>query len=124
MKDAVLRILANPAVRKAFLALVLAVAAAAGVSFGSGCGRNALPPAAAKALATYECQVGVLEGVVPLAVAEDLVMAARAGNGSYVVQQLLGLGLTPEVIEQAAGAFHECSGATAKPSAPAAITPA
>jgi hypothetical protein len=110
MPPFLVKLVSNPGVRKAVVALVLAVLAAYGISFSSGCSRAALPPAAAKALAVYECQRDVLESVVPRAVAEDLVMAARAGNGQYVLQQLLGLGLTPEVIEQAADAFHQCAG--------------
>ena len=49
MKDVLLRIVSNSAVRKAFLALVLAALAAAGVSLGTGCGGQAIPPAVAKA---------------------------------------------------------------------------
>lgn len=113
------KLVSNPGVRKAAVALALAVLAAYGISFSSGCSRAALPPAAAKALAVYECQRDVLESVVPRAVAEDLVMAARAGNGQYVIQQLLGLGLTLEAIEQAADAFRQCSGEQA--SAPALV---
>ncbi|HEY3496215.1 MAG TPA: hypothetical protein VGK73_16060, partial [Polyangiaceae bacterium] len=53
--------------------------------------------------------LAALETVVPLAVAEDLVMAIRAGNHEYAVRQLLGLGLTPEAIKGAAEAFDACS---------------
>ena len=122
MPPFLVKLVSNPGVRKAAVALVLAVLAAYGISFSAGCSRAALPPAAARALAVYECQRDVLESVVPRAVAEDLVMAARAGNGQYVLQQLLGLGLTPEVIEQTADAFHECSGPASTPAV--AVEPA
>lgn len=115
------KLVSNPGVRKAAVALVLAILAAYGISFGSGCSRSALPPAAAKALAVYECQLDVLEAVVPRSAAEDLVMAARAGNGQYVLQQLLGLGLTLDVIERAATDFHKCAGPQESP--PVVIQP-
>lgn len=86
--------------------LVLAVLAAAGVSLSAGCGGGSLPPAVAARLAVLECQHAALETVVPAYVAEDLVMAARAGNVGYVVKQLLALGLTVEQIQGVADAFN------------------
>jgi hypothetical protein len=109
MKDLALRVFRNPAVRKSLAALVLAVLAAAGISLSTGCGAS-LPPAVAKAQATLECQLAALETVVPLSVAEDLVMAIRAGNHEYAVRQLLGLGLTVEDVKGAADAFNACAG--------------
>jgi hypothetical protein len=119
--DLLRRIVASPAVRKALVALVLTILAAAGVSLGTGCGA-AIPPAVERAQARLECQLAALERVVPREVAVDLANAARAGNSEYVVRQLLGLGLTPADISAAADAFSACS---AEPSADApAIEPA
>ena len=116
--DLVRKLVANSTVRKAFVALVLAVLAALGVQLGAGCGSAAMPPAVAKAHAVLECQLAVLESVVPGYVAEDLVMAARAGNGAYVVRQLLGLGLTPEQVRDAAEAFGACGEPAPVPAIP------
>lgn len=107
--DLLRKLVASPAVRKAFVAPVLAVLAAAGVSLSAGCG-GSLPPAVAARFAVLECQHAALETVVPAYVAEDLVMAARAGNVGYVVKQLLALGLTVEQIQGVADAFNACEG--------------
>lgn len=109
MKDVLLRVIGNATVRKALVGLILAVLAAAGVSLGTGCGSAALPPAVAQAQARLECQLAALETVVPREVAIDLAKAARAGNGRYVVEQLLGLGVSVESIRAASDAFHACS---------------
>lgn len=107
--DLLRKIIASPAVRKALVALVLAVAAAAGFSLGSGCSAASyVPPAVAKARAVLECQVAAFTSVVPLAVAEDVVMALRAGNHEYAVRQLLALGLTLEDVRQVADQFNAC----------------
>ena len=108
MKNFLLRVTQNPKVRQAFMALLLAVLAALGISGTIGCGGASVPPAVAARLAVLECQRSVLEAVVPAYVAEDLVMAARAGNGEYVVRQLLGLGLAPADVAAAADEFHKC----------------
>lgn len=115
--DLLRKIVASPTVRKALVGLVLAVLAAAGVSLGTGCGAASLPPAVAKAQARLECQLAALETVVPRDVALDLAKAVRAGQTEYVVQQLLGLGVTPAAIRAAADAFNACSAQDA-PAAP------
>lgn len=97
------------------------VALAAGYT-ASGCGLIAGHAPNQAKLDVYECQLAVLAAVVPPAVAEDLVMAARAGNGSYVVKQLLSLGLTPEAVTAAADAFQACEPAEPAP-APAESAP-
>jgi hypothetical protein len=116
MKDALLRLARNPAVRKALVALVVAIAAAFGISSGTGCGGASLPSAVTAKVAELECQIAAIETVVPRAAAEDLAMAARAGNVEYVIKQLLGLGVTPAKINAAGDAFRACS---APPSEPA-----
>lgn len=101
------KLAASVAVRRALVALVLAVLAALGVSVGVGC---ALPPVPnAPHLAVFECQLAAFEDAVPREAAEDLVMAARANNVRYVVQQLLALGLQPQAIQDLANAFTACS---------------
>jgi hypothetical protein len=115
--DFLKKIAANAAVRKAALALVLAVLAAAGFSL-SGCSLVGLGKPVSPQLAVYECQLAALTEAVPVPVAEDLVMAARAGNVEYVVSQLLRLGLNVEAIQAAAEAFNACGGANAAPDAP------
>lgn len=117
MKDVLLRVARNPAVRKALVALVLALLAAFGVNL-AGCGSASLPPAVTAAQARLECQLAALERVVPREVAIDLAKAARAGNGRYVVEQLLGLGVTVEDITRASDEFHACSAPSAPPPSP------
>lgn len=56
LKDLGLKVVKSPAVRKAVVGLVLAIAAALGVSLGTGCnGSMALPPEAAKAVSVALC---------------------------------------------------------------------
>lgn len=69
------------------------------------------------AIHVYECQVDALAEAVPRGAAEDLVMAARAGNHEYVVLQLLRLGLDEEAIRAAAEAYGACSAPAALPAA-------
>jgi hypothetical protein len=118
MKDFLLRVVRNPKVRQAFVAFILAVLAALGISGATGCGGSLSQAESAveRAKSIAECQLAAIESVVPRYVAEDLVMAARAGNGEYVVKQLLALGLSPASIGAAADAFHACD---APPAAPA-----
>jgi hypothetical protein len=59
VKDSVLKVVKSPAVRKAVVALVLAVLTALGISVGAGCGGAQLPARAAQA----ECVLGVLRDV-------------------------------------------------------------
>lgn len=87
-------------------AVVIAVLACA---LGAACAAFGLSGPVAPQLAVYECQLGVLSDAVPVPVAEDLVMAARAGNVQYVARQLLALGLTPERIGALADAFNACT---------------
>jgi hypothetical protein len=111
MKDVLFRVISNPSVRKAFLALVLAVLTALGIGFGGGCGGAALHPAAAKAQAVLECQLAAVERVVPREVAADLIRAGRDRDRESLTKQLLGLGLQlkPSAVRQAVDAFVECA---------------
>ena len=59
MNDKIKAVLASPAVRKAALTLVLAVLAALGVSFSSGC--VPLTPAQQAQVDLFECRVEALE---------------------------------------------------------------
>jgi hypothetical protein len=58
-KDSVLKVVKSPAVQKAVVAVVLAVAAALGISLSAGCAGARLPARAAQA----ECVLGVLNAV-------------------------------------------------------------
>lgn len=109
-------LVASPAVRKAALALVLAILTALGVQL-SGCSRLGPAPNAPH-LAVFECQLAAMEEVVPREAAEDLVMAARAGNIEYVIKQLLALGVKPQDIQPLAEAFDACSAPAALPADP------
>lgn len=88
MKELLLKIYRNPGVRKAFLALVLAIAAAAGLNAGTGCA--ALAPSlpgperalcyanadqAAQTRVDRECRVGELVVPFPECPAHDSIMA-------------------------------------------------
>lgn len=121
MKDVLVRLFLSTGVRKAVTALIMAVLAALGYVGSTGCGAASVPPAVAKARAQFECQLAALEAVVPLSVAEDLVMAIRAGNHEYAIRQLLGLGLTPEVIKGTADAFNACAEEPAADAGPPAL---
>lgn len=95
------------------LAAALAVLAACGV-FG---GRAANQPN----LDVFACQLDALRDAVPAPVAEDLVMALRAGNAQYAVRQLLALGLDLDRINALAEAYNACTPAEpAPPPAPEA----
>ncbi len=88
MKELLLKIYRNPSVRKAVLALLLAIAAAAGLNLGTGCASLApsIPgPAralcyanadqAAQARVDVECRVGGLVVPFPECPAHDSIMA-------------------------------------------------
>lgn len=93
---------------KAFKEILRVVLALLAGYAGSGCG-VALPANSAQ-LDVFECQLAAFEDAnVPLAAAEDLVMAARARNYEYVVKQLLTLGLAVESIESLIDAYNACS---------------
>lgn len=111
------KLFTSPAFREI---LRLALAALAGAA-SSGCGALGLGGPSSPALDVYECQVAALETVVPTAVAEDLVMAARAGQFGYVVQQLHRLDVSVPSIEAVAKAYDAC--VPAEPPAPAEPEP-
>jgi hypothetical protein len=107
MKDVLLRVIGNSAVRKALIALVLAVAAAAGLSFGTGCGGSNLPPEVAEAKAEFECRLAALKSVVSRDQAEGLLRSVN--DPQALAAQLLGLGLTPDTVNGACKAFKACA---------------
>lgn len=96
------------------LAAALAVLAACGV-FG---GRAVNQPS----LDVFACQLSALSAAVPAPVAEDLVMALRAGNAQYAVRQLLALGLDLDRINALAEAYNACT--PPAPDAPPSVTEA
>lgn len=106
MPPFVSRVLASPAVRRAFFALVLAVLAALGFSL-QGCAGGQLEPKAQRAVDTFECYVEVLKPYVG-AVCETAdfvreVVEGRADLGRALT--LLGHAQdVPRVVE----ALHEC----------------
>lgn len=120
MKDALVRVINNPTVRKAAIGLVLALLAAFGVNI-AGCGSAGIPPAVSAAQVRLECQLAALETIVPREVAVDLARAARAGNSQYVVEQLLAMGVTVEDISRAADAFRACSAEPADAGLPSTV---
>lgn len=96
---------------------IFAVACIALAVFGCG---GLFGPAKSPQLTAFECQLEAFEAVVPRPVAEDLVMAARAGNIQYLVSQLLRLGVAEGRIEALADAFGACERASAPPAPPPA----
>lgn len=104
MPEILKKIAASPAVRKAALALLLAVAAAAGFSL-SGCGLLA-GGAESPALEAFECRAAVLAPFV--AEAAPLISAQISSGQVNPVQFLLSLGLTPEEILAVAKAYQAC----------------
>jgi hypothetical protein len=79
MNDKIKAVFASPAVRKAVLSLVLAVLAALGVSYGTGC--TQLTPAQQARVDLFECRVKALEPVVGSVFdASDLVREMYAGH--------------------------------------------
>jgi hypothetical protein len=112
------KIVANAAVRKAALALVLAVLAAAGFSL-SGCSLVGLG-AKSPALTAFECRAAVFAPLV--AEAAPLVSAQIAAGAINPVEFLLSLGLTPEEIVAVAKAYQACEPpAVEAPPAPAPV---
>lgn len=107
MKDVLLRVIGNSAVRKALITFVLAVLTAAGISLGTGCAGATPSPAEVKA--QLECRLAALKTVVPRSTALELVEAAQAGKWDRVAERLVGLGVTSARIQAAADAFHACS---------------
>lgn len=104
----VVSVLKTVVASKAFKEILRVVLALLAGYAGSGCG--VVLPANSAQLDTFECQVAALEDAdVPLAAAEDLVMALRAQNFEYAVKQLLRLGVTVEAIEGIAEAYNACS---------------
>lgn len=81
----------------------------------SGCNLASLPAPRAAELAVFECQLAAFEAVVPRALAEDVLAAARVGNFEYVVVQLRSLKLSAADIQAVAQAFDACRPAPVEP---------
>lgn len=108
LKSLALKIAKSPAVRKAALALLAAIAAAAGFS-QLGCGTRAVAPKVARAIAVYECQLDAVKDLVPVAaLAEEVVNAARSGNYPYATGLLLQLGMDLDDVKEVSEAFVAC----------------
>ena len=112
MKEFLLKIVRNPGVRKAAVALLLAIAAAAGLSFSTGCASfGAFKPealsAAEKVRAGVECRVAVLEPYLGDE-AERVIVDAAAGQLD-LVETLINLDMTPKDMIALARDFNACS---------------
>lgn len=123
MKDTLLKIVNNPGVRKAALALVLAVLAALGISFGTCCAsfgtfKSEVLSAADRARAAIECRADVLEPYLGDE-AERLVVDIAA-NRVDPIQLLLNLDLSVRDIVDIAEKLNACSGPAPEP-APAPV---
>lgn len=73
-----------------------------------GCGLFGLGSLKSPEVALFECEVAAFSAVVPQPVAEDLVMAARAGQITYVLRQLQAFRLSMADIQAAADAYNAC----------------
>jgi hypothetical protein len=102
---------------KEILRLALAALAGASASGCAGVPFAAVPPQ----VAVYECQLAALADAVPPEVAQDVVMAARAGQIQYVVGQLASFGLDFPRIERFVDAFNACLGESIAPEAPKSL---
>jgi hypothetical protein len=123
MKETLLKIVNNPAVRKAFVALIVAVLAALGITGLSGCAsfgtfKPGALSAADRARAAIECRVDVLEPYLGDE-AERLVVDIAA-NRVDPIQLLLNLDLSVRDIVDIAEKFNACSGPEPEP-APAPV---
>jgi hypothetical protein len=112
MKEFLLKIVRNPGVRKAAVALVVAVLAALGVSLGTGCASfGTFKPealsAADRARAAIECRVEVLEPYLGDE-AERWVLEIAAGRVDPI-RMLSNLDLSVRDIIQIAEGFNACS---------------
>ena len=112
MKEFLLKIVRNPGVRKAAVTLLLAIAAAAGLSFSTGCASfGTFKPealsAADRARAAIECRVDVLEPYLGDE-AERWVLEIAAGRVDPI-RMLSNLDLSVRDIVQIATDFNACS---------------
>ena len=112
MKEFLLKIVRNPGVRKAAVALLLAIAAAAGLSFSTGCASfGTFKPealsAADKVRAAVECRVDVLEPYLGDQ-AEQWVLEIAAGRVDPI-RMLANLDLSVSDIVKIATDFNACS---------------
>jgi hypothetical protein len=118
MKETLLKIVNNPGVRKAALALILAVLAALGITGLSGCASfGTFKPealsAADRARAAIECRVEVLEPYLGDE-AERWVLEIAAGRVDPI-RMLSNLDLSVRDIVQIAEGFNACSGPEPEP---------
>lgn len=99
------RVVGNAAVRKAFVALVMAVLTALGVSYAAGCApfASSLSPAQQRALDAHKCYVAALEPAVG-ELAPEVLKALLVGGDP--VKALLVHNLS---VEEALAALHRLS---------------
>lgn len=108
MKNMLMKVVSSPAVRKALLVLVAAVASTLGYS-QFGCQDGRLSPKVAKQLDIFACQVDTIQAVIPsLSVAEEVVIAFRAGNLQYAVGLMTNMGANMQEIIAGVEAFEVC----------------
>lgn len=106
MREALLKVVRSPAVRKAALTLVLAILAALGVSLGQGC--VPLTPAQQAQADLFECRVRALEpSCEPALDAAELVRDAVLGKVDPVAA-LFRLGLTRTQVEATVKRYNDC----------------
>lgn len=102
----VLKIVASPGVRKAFVGLVLAVLAALGVSYGTGC--KQLSPAEQAKLDLFDCRVHALAPLAgPVLDTEELVRDLYSGKADLGVV-IVASGATEAQVRAALAAMHAC----------------
>jgi hypothetical protein len=77
VKDKLVAVVKNPAVRKTAVAFVMAILAALGISLGTGCA--SLTPAQERALQKHRCYVAALKPALG-DLSQDVLRAALAGG--------------------------------------------
>lgn len=97
----------NPAVRKAALALVLAVAAALGISFSTGC--HSLTPAQQARVDKFECQARAIAPLtLPALDAEKLLVDLYEGKADLGTV-IANTGATEAEVKAALAALRACT---------------
>lgn len=105
MKQLLVKIVTNSAVRKAALALLLAILAAAGLNVG-GCAHPVVPRLAEQ----LDCQTALLKGVLPKAeLAEQALRAGHQGDYLTLADVLLNSGLSVDDANKVITDFQACA---------------
>lgn len=118
MKEKLLALVASPAVRKSFVALVLAVLGALGVSYSTGCAMLKSGPEAQRArVDLFKCQVAAVEpltdGVLD---SEALVLDLYAGKAD-LGKVLANLNASEAEVAALLARLHACQPAPVAPPA-------